>query len=233
MITLLGAVALAIATYLAQAASPFLMPFLLGIAAFCAVVVAGAAVVFLSRLPERRKIPGKKNIESCVRMWLDNHSIAVKNDPSPESYFRFRITLDDGKLLTVLRMRDQSEDYVQILADLGVRGDDKKLLEEFSEDEIGQILWDVKVELARAQMGYTGLANPPENFVIFRRVPIHHNLTEFFFVGTINSVEAAMNLVGLMYLKTRSEAERRKRAHGSQPKPLSASDTPELELPKV
>jgi len=48
-------------------------------------------------------------------------------------------------------MRTEYKDYVQIIADLGVRGDNKKqVLELFNDDEIAQILWDIKVELLRA-----------------------------------------------------------------------------------
>jgi hypothetical protein len=126
-------------------------------------------------------------------------------------------------------MRTEYQDYVQIVADLGIRGENKKLLEQFTEDEIAQVLWDIKVELARAQLGYSGLVNPPEQFFVLRRVPIHHNLTEFMFMSMVGSVEAAMNLVGLMYLKGRSEANRRKQPVSSPPIAELGSNTKKLE----
>jgi hypothetical protein len=216
--------------YLALVASPWLKPILYGMVAAGVALLCGIAIIVLRRIPRPRIVPSEKNIESCIRSWLDNHRIGVKNDPSPESHFRLRITLDSGKLLTVVRMRDQP-DYVQILADLGVRGEDKKLLEQFNEEEIEQIFWDTRVELARAQVGYGGLEDPPENFVLFRRVPIQHNLTEFIFISAVGSVEAAMNLVGLMFLKTRMEAEKRKPKNTPAAKPQLVSDTPILGPP--
>jgi len=73
--------------------------------------------------------------------------------------------------------------------------------------------------------------NPPENFFVFRRVPIHHNLTEFGFMAMVGSVEAAMGLVGLMFLKTKAEADRRKTIASAPSKPQLVSDTPKPEIP--
>jgi hypothetical protein len=128
-------------------------------------------------------------------------------------------------------MRDESEDYVQILADLGTHGDNK-LLELFNSDEIAQTIWNIQLELARAQVGYSGLVNPPDNFMIFRRVPIHHNLTEFIFISMLGSVEAAMNLVMLMFVSARAQAEQRKRNVSAPPRQQQlTSDIPTLEPP--
>jgi len=206
----------AVVTYLAHIQSVWTVPVLEGLAAALMSTAIVVAVRAWSHLPPSRVRPNPKNIESCVRSWLDNHRVSVKNDPSPETFFRLRITLND-KAMTVFRMRDESKEYVQIVADLGTHGDNK-ILEDLNEDDIAQIMWDIKVELARAQVGYSGLVNPPNNFMIFRRVPIHHNLTEFIFVSMVGSVEAAMNLVALMLLKTKAEVERRKLAIPAQSK---------------
>jgi len=220
-----------IVAYLAHIQSIWTMPVLLGLGA----ALMSAGIVIMARawahLPPIRTRPNAKNIESCIHSWLDNERVSVKNDPSVGSYFRFRITLNE-KTMTIVRTRGEFEDYVQILADLGTHGDNK-LLEQFNEDEIVKTLWDVKVELARAQVGYSGLENPPNNFMIFRRVPIHHNLTEFIFMSMVGSVEAAMNLVGLMFIKTKTEADRRQQSISAPSRPQLMSDIPKLEPPAV
>jgi hypothetical protein len=195
-----------VVTYLAHVQSVWTGPVLEGlVAAFlCACILI--MIRAWGHLPPSRVRPNSKNIESCVRSWLDNHRVSVKNDPSPESHFRLRVTLNE-KTMTIVRMRDESEDYVQILADLGTHGDNK-LLELFNSDEIAQTIWNIQLELARAQVGYSGLVNPPDNFMIFRRVPIHHNLTEFIFISMLGSVEAAMNLVMLMFVSARAQASK-------------------------
>jgi hypothetical protein len=130
--------------------------------------------------------------------------------------------------MTIIRSKSDYKEYVQILADLGFRGDDKKLLDQFTEDEITEILLDIKMALAQAKVGYSGLVHPPENFQVFRRVPIYPNLTEFAFISMIGDVEAAMHLVMLVFLKARFQKD--KQLWRITP---SASGTPMLEPPVV
>lgn len=196
-------------TWLAHVQSLWAVPALEGLGAMLLASGSFVAIRASRTLPPRRLMPNSENIESCIRLWLDSHKFSVKNDPSPESYFRLRIKLDSGVNLTVLRMKNEHPDYIQILCDMGIRGEDKKVLESFSEAEAEQIIFDIRLELARAAIGYSGLVNPPENFMMFRRLPIHHNLTEFIFIGTIGEVEAAHNLVILMFLKTKQQAEQK------------------------
>ena len=153
-------------TFLAHIESVWTKPILLGACAATLVLLMTASLKVLTRLPARRLVPSTRNIESCVRQWLDNYKIAVKNDPSPESFFRLRITLDAGHQMTILRFRQEYSDYIQILCDLGIRGDNKKLLEQFTEKEIQQILFEMKMELARARVGYSGLVYPPRELSI-------------------------------------------------------------------
>lgn len=208
VIAILSAGVLALIAYLKSAGSRWFLPTFYGLIAACAVLLCCLGFLLVRRVPRPRVIPSPKNIERCVRTWLDNHKISVKNDPYTDGYFRFRITLDGGANLTVLRSRSEQPDYVHISCDLGVRGNEQKLLEQFSEDEMTDMLLEIKRELARARVGYSGLVNPPENFMIVRNVPIYPTLNEFTFMSAIYDVEAAMNIVGNVFLRMRWMKER-------------------------
>jgi hypothetical protein len=229
VIGILACIAWGILVYLYAAASPLAGPLFFGSIAGGIVVLAGAAISILSRMPERRTIPTSKNMEKCVRTWLDNHHLAVKNDPDDKLYFRLRITADYGKQMTIFRSKKAFTEYVEIQADLSIRGEDVKILDLFTEEEKQQWFFDVGLELARAKVGYAGLAVPPVNFYLFQRVPILPGLTEAYFVSMIGNVEAAMNLVVLMFARVKQKADARTGA------PLimlpSTSDAPKPELP--
>jgi hypothetical protein len=179
-------------------------PALYGLGAMVLASVILLAIRATVTLPPKRLVPTTKNIEHCVRFWLDNYRVGVRNDPTSDAHFRLRLTLDSGSYLTVIRSTNDYPDYIQIFSFLGMHGDDKKLLEQFTDAERTQIFLDLKLELARAKLGYSGLLDPPENFHLFRRVPIHHTLTEYAFMSTVHEVEAAMNLVGIVFLKARA-----------------------------
>ena len=194
-------------TYLASIASPWFHPIFYGTISGTFVLIACIAVILLKRIPRGQITPTEKNIGICVRTWLDNHRFAVKNDPCDEAHFRLQITLDSGWHMTVLRSKEVLPDYVQIIADVGIRGDDKKIIEQFTESEKIKIYIAIKMELARAKIGYSGLVDPPENFQIFRRVPIYSTLTEFAFISMIGDVEAAMYLVRITLIGAQWEKE--------------------------
>jgi hypothetical protein len=181
------------------------LPVFYGLVAACLALVAYFGFSLTRRIPRSRVQPSLKNIEGCVRTWLDNHKVMVKNDPHSDCYFRFVITLDSGCVLVVLRSKLDYQEYVQILCDLGIRGNDQQLLEQFSEKEKTNILFDIKADLARARVGYSGLIDPPANFQCFQRVPIYPTLTEFIFMSMVGNLEAARNLVAIAFLRARAD----------------------------
>jgi hypothetical protein len=184
VIGILTTAVLAVIAFLYHAASPWFGAIFYGTVAGAAVLVAGIAVMMLRRLPRPRVIPSPKNIEGCVRAWLDNHHYAVKNDPAEDLYFRLRITTDSKKEMTIFRPKRGLSEYVEIQADMSLRGEQAtKLLDQFSEAEKEQMVVDIAVELARAKIGYAGLGTSPDNLYLFRRVPILPGLTEFFFMA--------------------------------------------------
>jgi len=212
-------------TYLSAVASSWAMPIFYGFVAGAATLLCCAAFMVVRRLPSQPPI-SEKNIEACVREWLDNHKIAVRNDPYPEGHFRLRITLDSDCALTVLRSKTEYPDYVQIICDLGMRGDNQRILEMFTATQKAEILFEIKTELARAKVGYAGLVDPPESFHLFRRVPIYPTLTEFAFLSMIGDLEAARNLVFLAFLKAKHTIDQ---ANQTDRRPTS--DTQALEPP--
>jgi hypothetical protein len=199
-----------------------------GVATF----VACAAVIILKRIPKPSPMPNEENIESYIRTWLDNHRMTITKDPSPATYFRYRIQLSpDNEQLTIFRMRDENPEYIQVYTDLGLKGEEgEQILSRFSQNEINQILFEIKLELARAKVGYSGLVIPPTDFKIFRRVLIHSTLKESEFISAISEVEAAIHLVLLIYL--RANQQKNYQADSPTMPPVLASNSPISALPE-
>ncbi len=197
----------AVLTYLAHIGSEWANPALIGLAA--AFFATGICVVLMaaSHLPRKRVEPDSSNIETCIRTWLDNYKIAVKTDPIPGAYFRFRITLDSGMHMTVIRSKTEYVDYVQVLCDMGLRGEQESLFELFSSEERADLILDIKLELARAGVSFGGLSDPPKDFHLFRRIPIHHNLSEYIFMSAVGEVEAASLLVAVVFQKAKQKVD--------------------------
>jgi hypothetical protein len=69
--------------------------------------------------------------------------------------------------------------------------DDKKMLATLSDKERAALAFTMKLELARARMGYSEFSL--EGFAIFKRVPITANLDEATFIENVWSMEAMIN----------------------------------------
>lgn len=233
VIGLLTAGVLAMVAYLGHEASSWFVPLFYGVIAASVFLIGCFCFLFLKRLPLPKVIATPDNIEDLVRTWLDYHRMAVKSDPSDENHFRFRITLDSGKQMTVYRSKKEYEESVHIVADLGVRGkkDQAALMEPFTDAEKLRVILDLQLEFVRAKIGYSGLVIPPEHFVIFRRIPILPGLNEYIFVSAIAEVEAAMNLVGIIFINAKTKAEERAGKVPSISLP-STSDSPTPALPE-
>jgi hypothetical protein len=184
----------AIVAFLAASASPLLLPLFFGFIAGVVTLVACVSVMVARRLPKHAPI-SEANIEARIREWLDNFKVTVKNDPGPDLHFRLRITLDSKIEMTILRSKTENSEYFQIVAGLGFTEENQKVWNLFTEEETAQILIDLKIELARAKIGYAELQLPLDKFHVFRRVPIVPGLTEFIFMSMLGDVEAAVGLV--------------------------------------
>jgi hypothetical protein len=191
--------------WLFHAGNSWARPVFYGATISILVLIAYFNLVLVRRIPKPKMIVTSDNIEGCIRKWLDNHKVMVKVDPESTCYFRYRITLDvSGIQLTILRSKIDQQEYVKIFSDLGLKGEEgKKILALYTDQEKSQLMFDIKTEMARARVGYSGLVDPPENFLLFQRVPIYPSLTEYGFMSMVFNVEAATSLVTLMFLKSR------------------------------
>lgn len=226
-----------VGTYLYGKYPTLLAPFAYCLVCGVGVLVACVAVIALKRIPKRLPCPSGDNIEDYVRTWLDKYGFTVTRDPSTPTYFRYRVKLPapDNEQLTIFRMRNETPEYIQVYTDLGLKGEDGvRILSQFTNEEINNVIYEIKMELARAKVGYSGLVIPPTDFKIFRRVLIHSGLKETDFFSAIMDVEAAIHTVSLLYVRA-IQGKQKTPPPVASPTPLTplelASGTPESELP--
>jgi hypothetical protein len=197
---LLALLPLAAVTYLARIRSEWTAPILLGLSAGALVSVIFAAINATRRLPPQRVVPDLENVEVLVRLWLNNFRIGVKNDPIPETYFRVSATMDGGARMIVGRPRGEFNGYILIRSDITATPDEVRVMEALGEEKVNQILLEIKLELARAKVGYGNLVFPVTNFYILKRMPINEHLSEDVLIAKMEEVEAALLAVAAVFL---------------------------------
>jgi hypothetical protein len=205
-------------TILARYASPWVGPALYGLGASVLLLIATLATKAINRLPRKRSIVGTDNVESHVRAWLDNFRTTVKNDPIDEALFRFTVTMDGGAKLLVGRLRGDLNGYIVVRGEVTPSEEERRYLEVLPAEVLMRMRDEIRLELARAKVGYSGIKIPLENFAIFKRIPINDALTEDSFIAKLEEVEAALNAVGaICAIGLREGATRTATASALQP----------------
>ena len=195
---LYAAVVVAAVTYLSHIASVWTWPLIHGGLAgllFLCILLAAKAI---RNLPPSGDRITTDNIEQKVRHWLDRSNLTVQRAPQAETHFRFLISTDGGKKVVLGRLKNDWSDYLNFRADLGPTEDEIKTLASLSEDQKTDALLALKLELARAQVGYSGLVSLDSGFAIFKRLPISHSMSEDEFIDVIWELEAVLNRIHLI-----------------------------------
>ena len=175
-------------------------PLLYGSAGACMVWVAGSLYIAISRIPRLRTRVTVDNIEHNVRAWLDRSGCSVKSDPAPETFFRLSVQSPGGCILSIGRPRSGLIEHVLIHAPIANEKTGLRELQDAPKEEQARLLELVKVELARARVGYFGLAIPlNQQFSVGKSVRITDSLDEEEFNRALWDVEAAVNAVIAVY----------------------------------
>jgi hypothetical protein len=175
-------------------------PLLYGSAGACMVWVAGGLYIAISRIPRLRTRVTVDNIEQNVRAWLDQSGFSVKSDTVPETFFRLSAQAPGGCIFSIGRPRSGLIDHVLIHAPIANEKTVLKEMQDAPKDEQTRLLELVKVELARARVGYFGLSFPlSQQFSVGRSVRITDSLNEEAFIRAVWDVEAAVSAVMAVY----------------------------------
>lgn len=182
---------------LARNASAWAAPAIYGLSASALLAVSILAIKTIGRLPAKRPVIDLDNVEGEVRRWLDNFRTGVQNSPIAEAHFRFIVTMDGGAKLLVGRPRDFSG-YLLVRGEVIPSLDDQKVIAGLPTEAVEDIVSEIKLEMARAKVGYSGLALPITTIAILKRIPISEALTEDAFINKLEEVEAALNALGII-----------------------------------
>ena len=150
------------------------------------VLLAIKAIRLLPQVPEPTT---PENIQTRARDWLDAFSLTVTKSKPLGTHFKLEIAVN-GRNIGVLHPTD-GESYLHFFANIAPDTDDKKALAMLNDSEKAATMVALKLELARARMGYLGFSL--DGFTIFKRMPIKPDLTEATFIEGVWEMEATLN----------------------------------------
>lgn len=197
---LLGVTWATVLTSLKLHESSWAVPLMYGTGALCMTFVCGGLYIAISRIPRLRTKVTTANVEGNIRNWLDRSGCSVKTDSAQETFFRFCVQLPSGSTVLIGRPRAGLVDHVIVRANIVDEKTVPKELQSASLAEQERLLGLIKLELARARVGYFGLSIPvSQQFSIGKNVRITDYLSEEDFMRAVWDVEAAVHAVLAIY----------------------------------
>ena len=187
-------------TYLAHINSVWEWPVLQGLAAAALVSIVAVAIKAMMRLPPKRVIVDTNNVEPNVREWLNTFRVGVRNEPTPEAFFRVAATMDSRAVMSICRPRGEFSDYLIVRSDITPTEDEMRLLNAMTPREVARIVLTLRLELARFKVGHSALVVPLEPFNVFKRIPINDSLTDHTLMMAIEEVECALHSIAAVWL---------------------------------
>jgi len=170
--------------------------FVLILVAFASIKGAQAAFTVRAYLEQQARIGVTvDNVEGLVREWSDTFRFSVKKLGAKDAYhWAFELKGPAEMPITVMRDKDLSH-YLTVIGSLTVIREHSKLFKTLKKSDADALIAQLRIEMNRLNIGYTGFANPPERFFFVRRIPISPDLTDYRFVTTVNEVTSAVLLV--------------------------------------
>ena len=169
---------------------------LYGLSALSLLTVSLWAFKSISILPKEIPQVTPNNVEEHIGKWLDRYELGRRKTSHPDTYFTYEITLRNGTPIILTRPKSEHGDYINLQAGLEVTPEQKAVLARVKSGQRDQLLHEFYLEMARTRVN--GWLVPPdkiEKIVLSRRFPITSSLTEESFIGRIDEISFAMNIV--------------------------------------
>lgn len=193
---LFGGIAMIATIFYSRFGTAWSAPVFQGLIAFFIVISIFTMIRLFLALPLARERITTENIEARLLEWLYKFRLTVKNSPTPNAHFHVEVTTDSDRHILIGRSKDDWSDYLEFWAGLRAADENEQVvIDSLTKDQASWITVNLKLELARARVGYAGLTMLGSEYRISKRIPITEALTEDQVINTIWEMEAILSIL--------------------------------------
>ena len=157
-----------------------------------------------------------KEVDKTIRDWLDDPSFQFQRRMNAECLFQFVVTDKQGRPITVSRPKSKPSQLALSTA-ITLGDEDRQKYETLSDNEEKRIIHNLRIEMARYGIGYSGINRGLERVVLTEVVLLDNALTEFhlrqriFYVGggfALYSAVIGQQLMSLIMPPSEQESDK-------------------------
>ena len=136
-----------------------------------------------------------KEFEKTIRDWLDDPLFKFQRKDDPKYLFMFVVTDEQGRPITISRKISKPA-QLHLATAITLGKEHIKTYETLSYYEKEKILYNLRIEMARYGIGYSGIEMELKRVVLTDTVLLDDSLTEFYLKQRIFYVTGAFILYG-------------------------------------
>lgn len=138
-----------------------------------------------------------ERVDKTIRDWLDEPSFQFQRRTNTECLFQFVVTDEQGRPITVSRTKSKPSQLALTTA-ITLADEHRQKYETLSDNEKEKITHDLRIEMARYRIGYSGINRGLERVVLCDVVLLDNALTGFYLRQRIFYVGGAFALYSEM-----------------------------------
>ena len=138
-----------------------------------------------------------KGVDKTIRDWLDDPSFQFQRRMNAECLFQFVVTDEQGRAITVSRSKAKPS-QLGLTTAITLADEHRQKYERLSDNEKENITHNLRIEMARYRIGYSGINRGLERVVLGDVVLLDNALTEFYLRQRIFYVGGAFALYSEM-----------------------------------
>ena len=163
------------------------------------------ALVFLGinqirRLQERRKRGiaevSEKDVDETIRGWLDDPVFTFQRKMNAECLFQFVVSEEQGKRPVTVSRTKSKPGQILLSTSITLGDEHRRKYETLSNNEKDKIVHNLRIEMARYRIGFSGINRDLERATLSDVVLLDNALTEFYLRQRIFYVSGAFVLYG-------------------------------------
>jgi uncharacterized protein DUF2299 len=134
------------------------------------------------------------NIEAVSRGWLLDLGYGFTPVPeNPKYYFGLRVTLQDGRSVTIVRPTNEWNHYLTFNADIVFPADRVALIKQMSKEQAIRLNHTLDIELDQARTSF--VVAFPVSMHLEAQLPITNDMSEASFINEVNQLDEAEGIV--------------------------------------
>ncbi len=158
-----------------------------------------------------------ERIEATLRKWLDNLRYKIQADPQDNRVFQFKAEDSDNRVMIVARPKEGLTEFILVGGSWTIPQDLQPKFDGMTDDERNGMLEELKIEMLRLKVSYSGFIHPLRQVGVQVRVPCDETCTQSLFLQQFETAKFAYILMTVVMEKALRQTGNEPDENSSQP----------------